>query len=295
MTTTEVTPAATAARGTFIDAIHVDELFVDHTYQRELDGTRAHKLAASWDRRLAGVIEVSDRGPDHSPRYAVIDGQHRMQAAKLLDPAPFMVATIHEGLSVADEARLFDRLNRQRRQPTTWDHWRARKSTAATEVLALEAVVNGLGLRIDNTPTEGNVRCTATLEKLYRLGGADLVHETLKLIVGVWDVRRDAYDAPIVGGLGLVLHYLREPIDRHRLADTLLGTLPVQLTTQAVMQPSGTKPVRIAIAIMDRYNRNRHVPGRAILVSPRTFGGGSRNARSAPASTAPSTDLSRTA
>jgi hypothetical protein len=246
----EVSAAAVAARGSYIDALCVDELFVDPSYQRPTDMGRARALAASWDRRLAGVIEVSDRGGQHQPRYAVIDGAHRFEGARLRDPRSLLVATIHEGLSIADEA-----------------------------------VVSGLGLRIDPGPREGNVRCTATLEKLAALGGTDLVRETLQLILGVWDLRTDAYDAPIVHAIGLIQHHLRERIDPQRLADTLLGVVPLALRTQAAALGdtlTGTSGVRMAITIMVLYNKNRRVPGRPVLVSARSFGGGSRNARSRP-------------
>jgi len=285
----EVTPAASETRGTYIHALAVEELFVDGSYQRTPDMPRARKLAAGWDRKLAGVIEVSDREPDQQPRYAVIDGQHRWRAAQLLSAAPMMVATIHEGLSVAEEAALFDRLNRERRRPSTWDHWRARKSAGDATVLAIEQVVAQLGqerdtdLRIDNVPREGNVRCTATLEKLAALGGVELVRDSLELVIDVWDTRQDGFDAPVVGGIGLVLHYLEERIDMERLTDTLLGVMPLQLKTQAAaMVTGGTQPVRMAITIMSLYNRNRRVAGRRIEVSARTFGGGARNARSLP-------------
>jgi hypothetical protein len=286
MTTTLVTTAAKAARGTYIDAIAVGELFADPTYQRPVDAARARKLAASWDRRLAGVIEVSDRGPGKDRRYAIIDGQHRWQAAQLLDPAPMMVATIHEGLTVADEARLFDRINRERRRPSTWDHWHARKGAADTDVLAIEQVAAELGLTINSAPEAGNVRCTATLEKLHKLGGIELVQDTLKLIVDIWDTRLDAFDAPIVHGIGLVLHHLRHRIDLERLADTLLDIpAPRHLKTRALAlgeTTTGTQPVLTAITVMFLYNKNRNVPGEKILVSARTFGGGARNARSLP-------------
>ena len=84
-TTVDVTPAAVAVRGTYIDAVAVDELFVDHSYQRPLDTARARQLARTWDRRLAGVVEVSDRGAGQAPRYAIIDGQHRWAAAHCLN------------------------------------------------------------------------------------------------------------------------------------------------------------------------------------------------------------------
>ncbi|UQX13554.1 DUF6551 family protein [Candidatus Mycobacterium methanotrophicum] len=285
-----ITGWARDARGAYIDALSPEQLFVDYTYQRPPDNARAGALAAGWNRRLAGVIEVSDRGGDHHPRYAVIDGQHRWLAAQRLSPSPMMVATIHDGLSVADEARLFDRLNRERRRTSTWDHWRARKSAGDPLVLDIEAAVAAVGqahqleLRIDNAPREGNVRCTATLEKLAALGGVDLIRDTIDLLVDVWDVRQDGFDAPIVHGIGLVLHHLEERIDLERLTDTLLGAMPLQLKTQALaLVTTGRQPVRIALTVMALYNRNRRVPGARIDVTPRTFGGGARNARSLPA------------
>lgn len=279
----EVGAAVDSLPGSFIDALCVGEMFVDETYQRPVQLARARAMAVDWDRRLAGVIVVSDRGAAAAPRYAVIDGQHRVAGARLRDPSSLLVAIVHEGLSVADEARLFDRLNRERRRPSTWDHWRARKSSGDPAVLAIEEVVTGLGLRIDPATCEGNVRCTATLEKLAALGGTELVASTLKLISDVWDLRVDAYDAPVVHAVGLIQHHLRDRVDPHRLTDTLMGVVPLALKTQAAALGetlTGTAGVRMAVTIMVLYNKNRRVPGRAVLVSARSFGGGSRNARS---------------
>lgn len=276
---------ATPLAGTYVGAVGVEDLFVNDTYQRAVNTSRARQLADTWDRRLAGVVEASDRGPAHRPRYALIDGQHRWAAMRLRDPGGVMVATIHEGLAVPDEARLFDRLNRERRRPSTWDHWHARKGARDRGVLGIEQAVTELGLRIDPAPRDGHVRCTLTLEKLHALGGVDLVTDTLKLIVGVWDTRLDAFDAPIVHGVGLVLHYLRDRIDLERLADSLLSVMPRQLKAQAAAlreTTTGTGPKLTAIAVMIAYNRNRRYPGHKVLVSARTFGGGSRNARSLP-------------
>ena len=129
------------------------------------------------------------------------------------------------------------------------------------------------------------MRRTATLEKLASLGGTALVGETLQLILGVWDLRMDAFDAPIVHGIGLIQHHLRDSIDPERWADTLLGVVPLALKTQAAALGetlTGTAGVRMAITIMVRYNRNHRVPGKTVLVSARSFGGGARNARSRP-------------
>lgn len=265
----------------YVTAMPVNELFTDHTYQRPLDARRAKQIAARWDRRLAGIVEVSDRTNGHSPRYAVIDGQHRVAAAALLPDPPILVVNVHTGLSIADEAALFDRLNRQRRAPTTWDHWMARRASQDETVRKIETAVAAVGLKIDPAPKDGHVRCTSTLEKLAALGGTTLVEETLRLIFDCWGRRLDAYDAPIVHGLGLVLHYLNTPIDRARLWECMLDVMPRQLKTQALAlrdMTTGSQPKLVAVAVMTLYNRR---PGKKILVSTNTFGPTARNAHSA--------------
>lgn len=76
----------TTDAGVYVTAVSVDEIFADHTYQRELDTTRARTMATGWDRRLTGILELSDRGEHTHPRFAVLDGQHRWAAAQKLDP-----------------------------------------------------------------------------------------------------------------------------------------------------------------------------------------------------------------
>lgn len=283
---------------TYVTAMKVGELFVDHTYQRELDTRRAKQLAEAWDPRMAGIVEVSERAEGQSPRFAVIDGQHRVAAAALLPEPPVMVVNVHSGLSIEEEAALFDKLNRQRRAPTTWDHWRSRKIANDETVTAIEAAVakitDPIGktprLVINPAPKDGNVRCTSTLEKLAELGGPKLVEDTLQLIYDCWDDRLEAYDAPIVHGVGLLLHYLgkptdprRQPIDTARLREVFLGMLPRQLKNRALAlreHTHGSQAKLVAIAAMDAYNRK---PGHRILVSTRTFGPTARNAHSSDA------------
>ena len=108
---------------------------------------------------------------------------------------------------------------------------------------------------------------------------ADFVGGSPENTLGLENGER-AFDAPIVHGVGLILHRLREPIDLERLAESLLDVMPRQLKTQAVALrdiTTGSQSVLVAIAIMAIYNRK---PGRKILVSNRTFGGGARNAHS---------------
>ena len=264
---------------TFITALPAEQLFVDHTYQRDLDMPRAKKMAKDWDRRMVGILDVADRGDKENPRYAVIDGQHRWAAAALLEECATLVCNVHTGLAVEDEAELFDRLNRERRRITTWDHWHARRAAGDKTVRDIERAVKALGLQVDPAPRLGNVRCTATLEKLHGLGGVKLIDQTLRTITEVWGRDVAGFDAPIVHGLGMVYHYL-DGLDPARLHRALLDVLPQQLKAQAValrQMTTGTTPKLMAIAVMAQYNKH---PGRKMLVSTRTFGTTSTNAHS---------------
>lgn len=256
----------------YVTVVAPADVFADPSYQRAVDMGRARTMAATWDRKLAGIIEVSDRG-EIAPRYAVIDGQHRWVAAGLLDEPTALVANVHTGLTVADEAALFDKLNRQRRQTGTFDHWRARRIAGDPTVVGIEQIAAGKNLIVDLSPSDGRIACVAALEKIAKLGGLELVDDTLGLIVEVWGPRRDALDSPIVHGIALVLHYLREPLDLTRLGDAMLDVIPRHLKSQAHALrdiTDGATPKLVAIALMTLYNKR---PGRRILVSTRTFGG----------------------
>lgn len=45
-----ITAPPTDPTNTYIDAVPVSDMFVDHSYQRELDLPRARRMAETWER-----------------------------------------------------------------------------------------------------------------------------------------------------------------------------------------------------------------------------------------------------
>lgn len=247
------------ARG-YVVAVHADDLFADTTYQRPLDTRRARSMAAAWDRRLAGIVEVSDRGEDETPRYAIIDGQHRWAAAQLLTDPPLLVANVHEGLNIGQEAALFDKLNRQRKQPTPWDHWRARKAAGDRQVLAIDACVRRHGLEVAEGVRDGHIVCISTLEKIGAApSGIDLLAATLNVAHHAWGDQKAAYEAPILHGLAMVIAAFDEHLDATRLVTALLETAPQRIRSKATMMRDSGTPGALAkltaIAVLAEYNK----------------------------------------
>ncbi|MBN3459682.1 hypothetical protein JNN96_37250 [Mycobacterium sp. DSM 3803] len=255
-------PAATARspRSPYIAALSVHDLFVDRRYQRPLDLPRARRLAEAWEPPLVGVIEASDRGPHHHPRYAIVDGQHRYAAAKMRDPNAVLVANIHTGLTERDEAHLFYEIDAKRTRLTGWDRWNARRGAGDKTVLAVETVVENAGLRVEDSPTNGSVRCVATCEKVVKLGGQQLLRETLGLITEVWGVEVEAFDAPLVHGTALVLWHYGKALDVARLANAMVDVSPRQFKAKAIAireYERGSLPKLAALVIVNTYNRTK--------------------------------------
>lgn len=260
----------------YVTALSADDIFADQTYQRELDNARARKMAETWDRRLAGILEVSDRGEDATPRYAIVDGQHRWAAARKLDPPPALVANVHSGLTLADEAALFDKLNRQRKQPTTWDHWRARRAANDQLVIAIENVALKHEMRVhEQSGKDGVITCVSTLEKIAKSdAGLDLLDATLNLINRSWGTQREAYDSPIVLGMAMVISTFGADrrLDGQRLVDALAETPPRRIRFQATaMRDStpGSLAKLTALSLINQYNRK---PGPKLYFGQRWSG-----------------------
>lgn len=264
----------------YVLAVPVTDLFVDHTYQRPLDPQRVRTMTESFDPRLLGVIEVSDRGPEHHPRYAVIEGQHRWATVTSRDPRASIAARVHSGLSVAEEAELFLGIDIHRRRLSTWNRWKARRAQHDPDVAAIEATVARVGLRVDDAPKDGHIRCTAMLEKVARSrGGHALLRDSLRLLHDTWGPQQSAYDAPMVGGMAVLLDAFGddEQFECDILVDALIDLAPERIGALARAKKSngkhggGALPKFVALTLHERYNLHR--PAGARLIMPSSFRG----------------------
>jgi hypothetical protein len=278
--------SATKTNAPYVLAIPVTDVFVDHSYQRPLDRKRAEHMAATFDQRLLGIIEVSDRGEGQHPRYAVIEGQHRWAALTLREPRGAVAARVHTGLTLAEKARLFHDIDTHRRRLSTWDRWKARRAQREAAVTAIEATAARIGLRVDDAPKDGNVRCTSTLEKIARSrGGHALLKDSLQLLHDTWGQQQAVYDAALVAGTALFLDEFgdQETFECEHLVDALIDLPPNKVGFFAREKKAngnhggGALPKFVALFFAERYNLYR--PAGTKLHTPHPFRATLRPAR----------------
>lgn len=249
--------------GPYVQAVSVADMFADPTYQRDCDTRRAKSMAAQWDPRLVGVLDVSDRG-EHTttPRFAIVNGQHRWAAAVMVDASMHLVANVHTGLTVVEEAKLFDDIDRKTRALTTWDRWKARRAGGDPEVALIEQTAGQFGLQVSERSAPGHLRCPSALEQVLRRGDVELLADTLSLIVDTWGPQIDALEATVVHGVAVLLDKFNVStgFNTGRLADVMEEVTPRQCKSQAQSLrefESGSLAALFALVLVRLYNKSR--------------------------------------
>lgn len=246
----------------YIAALAVDDLFADHTYQRELDQVRVTKMAATFKIALVGIIEVSAR-PDG--RFAILDGQHRWATVRDVTFAQVgtshLACRVHHDLTLAEEAALYHQLNTTRRQLTGWDRWLARRGAGDPTVQAIEDCLAKHNLIVSMRGGGHVFRSTRAAEHVVDLGGIALLDEVIGTIRAAYPDDQAGLDGSIVHGLGHVLdNYSRDELDVARLTTCLAGILPRQLTARAAAARElhrGTLDRLVGHTIVARYNESK--------------------------------------
>lgn len=170
-----------------VQFVAVDRLDVDDSYQRQLDtpNSKRHVLAIArdWDWRLCVPLLVSQRGG----ALYVIDGQHRLEAARLRGDIPHLPCCVGAYASAAEEAALFVASNRARRPMNRLDDYRAAVASGDAASVEIERLLRAAGLAVARVATPalwqpGELGCTKGLYSALAKHGEERLARVLSLI-----------------------------------------------------------------------------------------------------------------
>ncbi|MFY9350510.1 MAG: DUF6551 family protein [Sphingobium sp.] len=161
------------------------ELNLDDSYQRSTDNgasqTLIKKIAHGWDWRMCLPLVVSKR--DDGSLW-VIDGQHRLQAAKLRGDIPFLPCCVAIYGSVAAEAEMFVAMNRVRKAMNRLDDFHAAIASGDPEAIEIKGIIEGAGFIVSRKTgsqswVPGEVAFTSAIAKVLRKHGAKVCTDAL--------------------------------------------------------------------------------------------------------------------
>lgn len=202
------------------------ELHIDDRYQRSIDTgpSRAliSKIANEWDWRMCMPLVVSRR----QDGLFVIDGQHRLAAAKLRKDIQYLPCCVANYDGVADEAAMFTAINRARRAMNRLDDFHAAQAGANPEALAIAALITGAGFTVSRKTgagawAPGEVAFTSSIAKVRRRHGDALAADALGMMARAFPGQRLVAGSPIFTAICAVVGAPPANFDAARLEKAL--------------------------------------------------------------------------
>lgn len=183
------------------------QLQVDATYQRSIENGQSRnliaKIAREWNWDLCQVLVVSRRGDQG---LFVVDGQHRLEAARMrpdIGQLPCVVATYR---SAQEEAAIFAKLNRQRTPLKALDIFKAAVAGKDQEACRLMSLIHQAGLtlatstnNVDQKP--GAISNIGGIREAQRAYGDKATVKALRVLRQAFEGQVLRYAGTIFGGI----------------------------------------------------------------------------------------------
>lgn len=227
--------------------IEVAKLKIEKRYQRRPNENRWKAMARAFDLRLIGAIVVSFR----DGVYYCVTGQHRMLAARHAGVAT-LPAVILYGLTVEDEAAIFEKNATTTKAIAPIDVHRARLASRDLAAIAVDKIIRKHGHVFASGG--GRANTLAAVRACYKLHEMNVLDDVLSVINVAWK-REDGYvNGSLKGGVMRAIGEFLQRFphaDRSRLADAMSRHLPVDLTYH---HPGGN--AEMWRLVVEWYNRN---------------------------------------
>lgn len=189
----------------------ITDLSIDPAYQRSIQAANSQalirRIAQFWDWNLCQPLAVARRvfGP-----LKVVDGQHRLAAARLRGDIDQLPCVIVAYANAGDEAAAFVALNQQRRPLTKLDLFKAALAAGDIEAAAVNKAITDAGLRLAtstnlDTIARGSISNIGGVLRYWRRSGEATVRAALASLAQAWRDEVLRYAGTVFPGLAAVV------------------------------------------------------------------------------------------
>lgn len=141
-----------------LQMLHKDELQIHPAYQRDVLTDKVKAITARWSWLSLGALVVGERGGE----FWVIDGQHRVLAAKRRSDITYLPCVVFKTADVKTEARGFLDLNTGRKPVTAVAKQKAMVAAGDEAAGYVQQQCEALGLEIKSSAHNiGQLKCVA--------------------------------------------------------------------------------------------------------------------------------------
>ncbi len=241
-----------------LEWIDKNQIFIDHRYQRDIVPSKVIELASSWSWIGCGVITIALR----DGKYYVIDGQHRLEAAKKRESVKLLPCIVFKTPDTKTEAIGFLNSNGNRKPMTSYAKYRAELEAGDETAIFVNELLKKYSLTVAETDGTTSIRAIGRIKDLARLNKDKLsevfnlcyrlcypTHQITKIIVDVIDYINNHAENDGKG------------ISDTGLAKRILALGPDAITAAATRSAAmwGRASIKIhAIGVLEAVNKNLH-------------------------------------
>ena len=231
-------------------------------YQRTVKERTVQKLVNNWNPIYLDPIVVSYR----DGRYNVIDGQHRVTAMKRMSESGKTAAdvkvlcVVHTGLTFADEAELFYKLDQCRKKLSSAQSINALlQSGADAEINEIFKMLKDRHFKwtLDNSAAgDYKIKATRAVIYAYRLLGRKSFPRLLVLLSDTWQGDPASLTAMMLSGTALFLKTYETEINDRTFITRFQTIRPETIVSKARTDFSITRnDLRCARSLLYHYNK----------------------------------------
>jgi hypothetical protein len=199
--------------------VRIDDLHVDHSYQRDLSLDLVEKIARDYDPAATSAITVSRRA--NGDMY-IVNGQHRAAGAKRAGEE-YIHAEVFDGLTQKQESALRLKGN-TRRTDRPQERFAAQVSAGDPESLAIVQVVEQFDTKVNRNPDANRgINAVSSLEEIYRRDrNGTILADVLAMIQdSLGEVHGRNVGVSMLKGVAFLLERNGSDMDRRRMVDKI--------------------------------------------------------------------------
>ena len=247
--------------GNNFDYMFIEPKFLraDPTYQRTIDHARVDRIVKNFNPNLFNEPKVSKRADGF---YYVFDGDHSVAAhmMKFGKEAPIKCKVFY-GLTPEQEMQLFVQQNGISKIPTRIEKLRALNNYNDPEVTEMveSAKIAGITIDFSSEPAANKIAAVDTAFSIFKAIGRSNFINMLCIIKSIWFGDAESYKSVILKGFAYLYKHCSEQmtnISNKDLTNALRGW-PISKIMERANTLHGSADRRYAIAIVERYNRNK--------------------------------------
>jgi hypothetical protein len=244
----------------------LDELVVDHRYQRTTDSHRSGQvirlIAQSFDWKKCQPLIVC---PIDGGKFAIIDGQHRWSAAKIHPTVTRLPCMVVMAPEIKSQAQSFMAINRDRVSVNYMAMHHAAVAAGEPDAVHVQQICDQAGVKLPKGPKStkdlrlGQSLAIGAISVGLKSFGDGPVLRALKLLIDAYPTVCGALRGTIVSGMiQFFAAHKGRAIDHARLTRVVGDMVPEDLERNAAAYRKmfkGTSAGAVRIAITKAYNK----------------------------------------